>query len=271
MKRILAIVCAVVLAASALGGCNQIAKSVPIAMPTTADSGTVSMPEPATMAPDQTATVAGNDASGSAASAADKTAPVNTGNNKVADGLEITAIPYSDDYSNSVYLLVTNKTGKDVDLKASVDFYGKDGNLVGFEDGSMDCVANGTTVCMDEFDCGSEPFATFEYKVTCSDMDSEYYAAVDQDLKMEVSPLADKVIVSLTNNGKIAAKYVWFHAFFFNNGRLVDVENSYCEDDDSEIKPGDTVRGYDYFYSAVEGIDSYDDVKVYFHGEGYKN
>ncbi|MBQ9679178.1 MAG: hypothetical protein IJV48_00635 [Ruminococcus sp.] len=262
-KRIIAMIIAVVLAA-ALVGCGQPKIVIPeINSPSSVVDNGDSNPV-ATQAVD-------NNVASSSNTNINKTAPVNTGNNKVADGLEINAIPYSDDYGNYVYLLVTNKTGKDIDVKATVDFLGADGKLVDYDDGYIDCVANGTTVCMDYLDCGDKEYATFEYKVTYEEINKDYYAAVDQDLTMEVTPAEDKVIVSLTNNGKIPAKYVWFHAFFYNKGVLVDVENSYCEDDDSEIKPGATERGYDYFYSSVEGVDSYDDVKVYFHGEGSVN
>ena len=130
---------------------------------------------------------------------------------------------------------------------------------MGTTSNSIDAVGKGTTVCED-FSC-DEVFTTYEYKVVSSESS---YASVDQNLTMDVSILTNKVIVSLTNNGKTPAKYVWYDVFFYNKGQLVGHNYSYCEDSDSEIKPGATERSECSFY----GEGGFDDAKVYFHGEG---
>ena len=169
-------------------------------------------------------------------------------------------IPFFDDYSKNVYLLITNDSGKDCNLDINVDFF-KDGKNVGTTSNYIDAVAKGTTVCGD-FSC-DEDFNSYEYKVVASDL-SSYEVPVDQDLALEVSQLTNKVIVSLTNNGKTPANYVWYDVFFYKNGKLVDHNYNYCYDDDSEIKPGATERSE--CSTSVEG--GFDDAKVYFHGEG---
>ena len=169
-------------------------------------------------------------------------------------------IPFFDDYSKNVYLLITNDSGKDCNMSISMDFF-KDGKNVGTTSNYIDAVAKGTTVC-EELSC-DEDFNSYEYKVDASDL-SSYEVPVDQDLALEVSQLTNKVIVSLTNNGKTPANYVWYDVFFYKNGKLVDHNYNDCYDDDSEIKPGATVRSECSTY--VEG--GFDDAKVYFHGEG---
>jgi hypothetical protein len=261
MKKAIALVCAILMAATALTACGRkIIKNgdAPAPVSSAADNNqTSSVAEPVTSTP--------------ASSAADTgSAPVGSNvkveaskNSKASDGIKVEGIPFFDDYSKNVYLLITNDSGKDCNLDINVDFF-KDGKIVGTTSNYIDAVAKGTTVCED-FTC-DEDFNSYEYKVVASDL-SSYEVPVDQDLALEVSQLTNKVIVSLTNNGKTPANYVWYDVFFYKNGKLVDHNYNYCYDDDSEIKPGATVRSE--CSTNVEG--GFDDAKVYFHGEGDNN
>lgn len=254
MKKAIALVCAILMAATALTACGKNGDA-PAPVSSAADNNqTSSVAEPVTSTP--------------ASSAADtSSAPVGSNvkveaskNSKASDGIKVEGIPFFDDYSKNVYLLITNDSGKDCNLDINVDFF-KDGKNVGTTSNYIDAVAKGTTVCGD-FSC-DEDFNSYEYKVVASDL-SSYEVPVDQDLALEVSQLTNKVIVSLTNNGKTPANYVWYDVFFYKNGKLVDHNYDYCYDDDSEIKPGATERSE--CSTSVEG--GFDDAKVYFHGEG---
>ena len=260
MKKAIALVCAILMAATALTACGRkIIKNgdAPAPVSSAADNNqTSSVAEPVTSTP------------APVSSAADtSSAPVGSNvkveaskNSKVSDGIKVEGIPFFDEYSKNVYLLITNDSGKDCNLDINVDFF-KDGKNVGTTSNYIDAVAKGTTVCGD-FSC-DEDFNSYEYKVDASDL-SSYEVPVDQDLALEVSQLTNKVIVSLTNNGKTPANYVWYDVFFYKNGKLVDHNYNYCYDDDSEIKPGATERSECSFY----GEGGFDDAKVYFHGEG---
>ena len=271
MKRVIALLCAVVLAAAVLTACGNNNKQIPNAnellssLAEALGSKVENSASQVESALDNTANSVESAASeiSSAASDVQTTNPGDiAGKGTVSDGLKVEGIPFFDDYSKNVYLLITNDSDKDCNMSISMDFF-KDGKIVGTTSSSIDAVAKGTTVCED-FSC-DEDFNSYEYKVVASDL-SSYDVPVDQDLALEVSQLTNKVIVSLTNNGKIPAKYVWYDVFFYKNGKLVDHNYRYCEDDDSEIKPGATVRSECSAY--VEG--GFDDAKVYFHGEGYK-
>lgn len=187
---------------------------------------------------------------------------------EVADGLEVSALSsfIEDDGKGRVYLFVTNKTGKTVNLNSEYTFLDQDGKIIYKDDDFYHCVGDGTTVCMDPEIC-EEKFADFEYKVTYEDSE---YGSVDQDLTLNVKKRAeydDCITVSLTNNGSKPAKNVGYRAFFFKDGELVFQDFAYCEDDDNEIKPGATCTD-DMFFDFFNDDEnkSYDDVKVYFHG-----
>ena len=72
-----------------------------------------------------------------------------------------------------------------------------------------------------------------------------------------------KEIVSVTNNGTEAAEFVEGYALFFEGDTLVDFEDAYFTDDDSEIKPGKTIT------KELECSKNYDSVKIYFTGRRY--
>ncbi|MBQ3329856.1 MAG: hypothetical protein IJG87_01600 [Ruminococcus sp.] len=252
MKRIIAFVCVIVLAAAVLTACGQNpivnGGNLPAPVSSAADNNVNSVVEPVSSAASSANTPAGGNVKVEASK-----------NSKASDGLKVEGIPFFDDYSKYVYLLITNDSGADCDLNINVDFFNAEGKIVGTTSGSLDAVGKGTTVCED-FSCDEE-FVTYEYKVVSSE---NSYKPVDQDLALDVSVLTNKVIVSLTNNGKTPARYVWYDVFFYNKGQLVGHNYNYCEDADSEIKPGATERSECSFY----GEGGFDDAKVFFHGEG---
>lgn len=258
MKKAIALVCAILMAATALTACGRkIIKNgdAPAPVSSAADNNqTSSVAEPVTSTPASSA------ADTSSAPAGGSVKVEASKNSKASDGIKVEGIPFFDEYSKTMFLLITNDSGKDCNLDINVDFF-KDGKIVGTTSNYIDAVAKGTTVCED-FSC-DEDFNSYEYKVVASDL-SSYEVPVDQDLALEVSQLTNKVIVSLTNNGKTPANYVWYDVFFYKNGKLVDHNYNYCYDSDSEIKPGATERSECSTY--VEG--GFDDAKVYFHGEG---
>ncbi len=243
-RKLIALLCAVVMVAAFMTACG---------------------PKPLNNIPDPNNPESAVETTASSADDAASTpddAPRASANNKVSDGIKVEAIPYSDDYGSTLYLLMTNDTPSDCELSINVSFFLGD-KIVGATNGTVDAVAKGTTVCED-FYC-DEAYDNYEYRVVASHID--YYVPVDQDLALDVSILTNKVVVSLTNNGKIPARNVWYDVFFYKDGQVVSHNYNFCGDDDSEIKPGETERSECSFY----GGEGFDDAKVYFHGEGYKD
>lgn len=60
-----------------------------------------------------------------------------------------------------------------------------------------------------------------------------------------------------TNNGEDAAVFVKGYALFFKDGKLVDYEDTYFTDDNSEIKPKDTISKQMTVYDEFDTIEFY--------------
>lgn len=249
-KRIIAMVIAVVLAAALVTGCGQSKIVIPEVNTSSAvDNGSVT----------GSGTNDNNNSNNNSNNAASSAEAIDT--NKVAEGIKVEGLPYSTEYSNKLFLFLTNESGADCNISINVDFFAADGSIVGTTSGYVDAFQNGTTV-VEDFYC-DDPFEKYEYSVSASDL--SYYIPVDKDLSVEISKATNKAIVSITNNGSQIAKYPQYYAFFYKNGQLVYDNWGYCDDADSEIKPGATER------DEASCYEDFDDVKVYIHSYAYED
>ena len=258
MKRVIAFVCVIVLAMAVLAACGQQPQvfnnnqQTPVTGDT--DNGNVAS-TPASSAA----------ASSAASSQAEVSIPEGnvTGTGTAPDGFKVEGVSLFSEYSNELFLFVTNNSGTDCNIKdIEINLFDADGKIIDVKNSySIDAVQDGTTV-VENFYC-DDPFASYEYTLTTEELD--YYVPVDKDLAVEVSSATNKAIISVTNNGKVAAKYPEYQAFFYLNGKLVDTDWGYVDDADSEIKPGATER------ETASCYEDFDDVKVFIHSYADKD
>lgn len=104
------------------------------------------------------------------------------------------------------------------------------------------------------------PYSTCELKLSAT-LDKEH-TSVASDFSYEVTEATDKLIVSLTNNGKYTAESVSALILYLNNGQVVGQSSLGYFDADHEFKPGKTIMR-EYPPAGVE-FDSY---KVYLRGQ----
>ena len=154
---------------------------------------------------------------------------------------------------------VTNNSEFTVSVQTNIIAKDKDGKTVGAESNSEDAIAPGYSVCLfNIFD--SEEINSYEYTITAKE--DKYYSPVQQDLSYEVSDIGKGIIITCTNNGEKAAKFVEGTVVFFSGEDAIGYESQYFTDDDSELKPGNTLaKQFDYY-----GNKQYDSYKVYFTG-----
>ena len=133
----------------------------------------------------------------------------NEGKGEVADGLEVIAEPYhASEYLGKVLLIVTNNTGKVIELRANADFFDESGALLNSDDDFEGDIAPGSTVCMGGL-LSDGDFTDYTYQVTYTV--NEYSTnSVDQDLTMEYEHDDEKVTVSITNHGELPASSVGY-------------------------------------------------------------
>lgn len=104
------------------------------------------------------------------------------------------------------------------------------------------------------------PYSDCELKLSAT-LDKEHISAVS-DLSYEVTEANDKLIVSVTNNGKKTAESVSAFVLYSKDGQAVDQDSVVYFDADHEFKPGKTIT--EEFAPATAEFDSY---KIYLHGQ----
>lgn len=170
--------------------------------------------------------------------------------------LNVTEYSYSNKYWNYAFLEIENTSDFDISISADVKFYNEAGELVGAKSAKEDAVESGYPVLM--YFMPDEKFDRMEYELSVSEM--KYYECVQSDLSYEAAEAKDKVILSVTNNGDEAARFVQAYALFFNGDQPVGFSQGYFTDDDIEIKPGKSIS------KEMDCREEFDSYKVYLTG-----
>ncbi|MCI9078142.1 MAG: hypothetical protein HFH68_04320 [Lachnospiraceae bacterium] len=154
---------------------------------------------------------------------------------------------------------VTNNSSVTVSIETNVTAKDKKGKTIGAASESEKAIEAGHTVCLMHMFYDTEPES---YDYTLSVKEDEYYEPVLSDLSYEASDTGKKVIISCTNNGTEAAEFVEGIVLFFSGKKLLGHSSAYFTDDDSELKPGNTIsKEFDYYNGK-----KYNNFKVYLTG-----
>lgn len=157
------------------------------------------------------------------------------------------------------YLVVTNNASEAVNITASGIARDANGEMLAVDDMEILIIGAGQTSIGYFYFEECEGVETVDYTMKFKTDTS--YTDVLANLSMEQVVKEKKVIVSVTNNGDITADFVEGYALFFDaDGNVVGEESNYFTDDDSEIKPGDTIL------KEFECYDKFDSVEVYLTG-----
>ncbi len=174
----------------------------------------------------------------------------------VASKIDVKGEFYSSEFSNDLFLILTNNSGVDCDISLSVDLYDDSGKIVGTDSKSVVAFANGTSIAININN--DDKFSKYEYTLTAKEL--SYYHCVDQNLSCEITTATEKAIISVKNNGEENAQFVEYYALFYKGNSICDYDWGFIDDDDSEIKVGATQKKEANCYS------DFDSVKVYIHG-----
>jgi hypothetical protein len=176
----------------------------------------------------------------------------------IAQALEIQELHYNGSYSRYVFLIVKNTSEFTLDISGIMETFDAAGNIISHNDSSEDAVAPETeTILAFRLD---EKYASTKYEISVSE--GEYFEPVTQNLSYTSTTAKNKEIVTVTNNGDIAAQFVEGHALFIKDDVIVYYDKRYFTDDDSEIKPGKSVT------KEVKSLEPYDTMKIIFTGRG---
>nr|MCR4746255.1 FxLYD domain-containing protein [Lachnospiraceae bacterium] len=165
--------------------------------------------------------------------------------------------------STTYYLIIKNNSDETVKISGNATAYDSLENVIGAGDCSVDVLGPGEeTIAYFFFDFVSG-LDHIDYKLNYSE--SDYFEPVINELSMEQNINDNNVVVTVTNNGTEAAEFVEVYALFFDqHNNIVGTSSAYAIDDDSELKPGESIS------KQLDIYDSFDHVECYLTGRRYK-
>ncbi len=167
-------------------------------------------------------------------------------------------------YGSNRYFYVIQNTGLEtLDVTLANLAYAADGTILSAAyDTRIYALGPGcTSIIYSSFDTDG----TIAYVVpTWRTSTSKSYQSVLQNLTYVQNDISKGAVFQITNNGIVPAKFVEGYALFFKNGKLVDYDWGYFVDDDSEIKPGQTIS------KQLDTYESFDSIQFYMTGRGSK-
>lgn len=173
----------------------------------------------------------------------------------VISQLETRELHYNDIWDHD-FLIVKNNSEFDLDLSLNVLYYDENNQIIGTTSREQKAVESGYPIVF--WFMPDDKYARVEYILSAEEDD--WYEPVLSDLSYEANITDSKVILSVTNSGDEPADFVEGTVIFFSNGNPVGFDWTYFTDNDSELKPGNTI------IKELNCYDSFDSYEVYFTG-----
>ena len=153
------------------------------------------------------------------------------------------------------FMVIKNNSNSTVDISTSSLAYSQDKTLVGAAEGSVVALGPGcTSILYEAFETESK-ISYYETKINLDE--SEYFKSVLQELSYNQNEIDNGAVFQVTNNGEEPAQFVEGYALFFLDDELVGYESTYFVDNDSEIKPGETISKQMTSYEDFDRIEFY--------------
>lgn len=153
------------------------------------------------------------------------------------------------------FMIIRNNARETVDVSTSSLAYSKDGAIIGAGDSKFYALGAGcTSVIYEAFETGTK---ISRYETELKSHPSKHYESAIQDLEYVQNDIEDGAVFQVTNNGEKVAEFVEGYALFFLNDELVEYESAYFTDDDSELKPGETISKQLKSYEDFDRIEFY--------------
>lgn len=170
--------------------------------------------------------------------------------------LKMTEHILKQDYSNQAIVVIKNESPYHIEIEVTASFYDEQDKLIGTSSDNECAFQSGYELTF--VFRNKEDFSRVDYDIWVDKEDS--YECVLSNLSYDVSTTDEKAIISVTNNGNNAASYVEYTVLFLNGDKVVNYDEGYCMDGDSEIKPGRMQRAEAY------SSEPFDSVKVFLSG-----
>ena len=133
-----------------------------------------------------------------------------------------------------VAFVLENNSDFMIQLDLQAIFKNSEGGIIGAKNDDLNAFEPRTQSVL--LFSNDDAFSSVDYRITVTE--ETYYKGVISAIELDVSTTSGKAIISGTNNGNIAAKFVQYTVLFFSGDNVVDYGWGYLTDSDSEIKPG---------------------------------
>lgn len=167
---------------------------------------------------------------------------------------------YINSIGDSMYFLaITNNSAKTVGIDGNMTAYDSAGNVIGADSGSIDVIGPQEESIMSFYFDSVTGIDHVTYNMSYDT--SPYYASGLKDLDIVQNINAKNVVVTVTNNGSEASRFLEAYALFIDSsGNVVDYDSTYITDGDSELKPGATLS------KQLDSNKNFDTVEIYLTG-----
>lgn len=171
---------------------------------------------------------------------------------------------YENTIGDSLYFVViTNNSNTNISVSANATAKDVNGNPIGADNMTIDIIGAGETAIGYFYFDSVTGIDKVEYKTTYNK--NVYYSPVVNNLSVEQTINDKNVILQVTNNGEKEAKFVEAYVLFMDSeNNVIRYDSTYIIDNDSEIKPNETVS------VQLDSYKEYDHVEIYFTGRANK-
>lgn len=167
---------------------------------------------------------------------------------------------WKNDSNYYVTIVARNNTPIAQDMDINVLLYDENEKMVGAKSDSRDIVPPGCEV-MFTFS-NKEAFSGVKYEYSLNE--KSYYVPVIQNLVIDYDLTEKKAVISIRNNGDIAANFVEAYVIFKQGDKVVGYDDGYVVNSNSCINPGEMCVK-EFSCSAA-----FDSIEVYLSGRGSK-
>ena len=171
----------------------------------------------------------------------------------LAAQIKVVEYSYINEYSNYHFVEVTNETNKVVDVYLNILYYNSDDELVNASTPGQDVIEPGYSVLL--VSTPDEKWSRTEINVEASE--TKYYDPIQSDIKVDVTPAKEKIVVQAENVGKNAADFVAISALAFLGDEVVGYDFNYFTDNENQIKPGKSIAKNLEFYKDFDNYKYY--------------
>jgi hypothetical protein len=174
----------------------------------------------------------------------------------VKEDFEIKEYKYENPYATMYYMVVTSHAGIPVQLYVNATAYDAGNTMISAANSTLEIIGPEEQSIMSLYFENAKNVDHIDYSLQINK--DVYYEPVLRNLSVESNLNGQNLILSIKNNGEKPAEFVQGTALFFDaNDQIVSTDFTYFTDNDSEIKPGESISGQLSSYEAFDHVEYY--------------